>query len=106
MAKYPNLGPDFDALLPFNGGDAEFTAKASKTIFEIKTDGNHSNREAIISYKNTTNVTGYFNTIASCKLKGDMAAPANLSCKAGGPINVKLTIKGQGTDLEYLDIGL
>lgn len=106
VAKYPSLGVLFDPMLPFDADAPQYFQKSSKTSADVKTDGNHENRGAIVSYKNTTTITGYFNSVSECKLKGTMDEPANLSCKAGKPINVKLSIKAKGTDMTFMDIGI
>ena len=103
VAKYPSLGDGLDGFLPFSSGAAQFQLKTSKTTFELKTDGQFP-REKILGYKNNTQISGTFGSVAACKLKGTMEQPANLSCKSGPAINVKLSIKANATDMTYLQL--
>lgn len=107
VAKYPSMGSDYDDYLPFNAGGAQFQQKSGKVTYQLTNtstiDGEVVERSNA-SYKHNIAIAGAFVGAPVCSVKGTVAVPTSLACKAGAPINVKVSLKATGADLFAIDL--
>lgn len=103
VAKYPSMGA-LDMFLPFAAGSAQYTPKASKVTLQLSTDGDLL-RETPAQVKQKITITGSFNGVPKCTVKGALTETGLVSagCKAAAPINVKITATAEGP-VDYLDL--
>lgn len=103
VAKYPSMGA-LDMFLPFDAGSAQYTPKASKVTLQLTTDGNLA-RETEAQVKQKITITGSFNSVPKCTVKGALTETGLVSagCKAGAPIKVKITATAEDA-VGYLDL--
>ena len=103
VAKYPSMG-GLDMFLPFDAGSAQYTPKASKVTLQLTTDGNLA-RETAAQVKQKITITGSFNSMPNCTVKGTLTDTGLVSagCKAGAPINIKISADAAGA-VGYLNL--